>query len=266
MENPLVTIITVVYNGEDYIEQAITSVLQQSYSNIEYIIVDGLSTDNTMPIVNKYKDRIQKIISEKDKGISDAFNKGIALAKGEIIGILNADDWYEKGTVEKVVREMGESDIVYGDLRLWKNETFDTIFCGNHDYLKKEMSVNHPTVFIRRHCYEKYGTFNLSYKYAMDYELLLRFMFKGCTYKYIPSVLANMRWAGASDKNWYDAVKEVKKIKGIYLSDKKIFHQLYFIKQALAISTAKLLQMSGLNKVVKFYRSRFSPIKKKYTD
>ncbi|MDH7463253.1 glycosyltransferase family 2 protein [Chitinophagaceae bacterium 26-R-25] len=266
MESPLVTIITVVYNGEDYIEQAITSVLEQSYANIEYIVVDGLSTDNTMVIVNKYKDRIQKVISEKDKGISDAFNKGIMHATGKIIGILNADDWYEKDTVEKVVREMGDADIVYGDLRLWKNNTFDTIFCGNHDYLKKEMSVNHPTVFIKKHCYEKFGVFNLTYKYAMDYELLLRFMFKGCTYKYIPSVLANMRWAGASDKNWYDAVKEVKKIKGIYLSDKKIFHQLYFIKQAFAISTAKLLQMSGLNRVVKFYRSRFSPIKKKYTD
>jgi glycosyltransferase involved in cell wall biosynthesis len=266
MESPLVSIITVVYNGENYIEHAITSVLEQSYPNIEYIFIDGLSTDNTMLIVNKYKDSIQKIISEKDKGISDAFNKGIKLATGEIIGILNADDWYEKDTVEKVVKEIGEADIAYGDLRLWKNNTFDTIFCGNHDYLKKEMSVNHPTVFIKRHCYERFGLFDLTYKYAMDYELLLRFMFKGCTYQYIPSVLANMRWAGASDKNWYDAVKEVKKIKGIYLSDRKVMHQLYFIKQAFAISTAKLLQMSGLSRVVKFYRSRFSPIKKKYTD
>lgn len=266
MESPLVTIITVVYNGEDYIEQAITSVLQQTYSNIEYIVVDGQSKDNTMVIVNKYKDKIQKIISEKDKGISDAFNKGIALATGEIIGILNADDWYEKNTVEKVVTQMGEADIVYGDLRLWKNETFDTVFCGNHDYLRKEMSVNHPTVFVKKHCYGQFGVFDLSYKYAMDYELLMRFMFKGCTYKYIPSVLANMRWAGASDKNWYDAIKEVKKVKGIYLSGKKVHHQLYFFKQALAISAAKFLQMSGLSRVVKFYRSRFSPIKKKYSD
>lgn len=266
MESRLVTIITVVYNGENYIEQAITSVLEQTYSNIEYIVIDGLSKDNTMAIVNKYRDRIQKIVTEKDKGISDAFNKGIALASGDIIGILNADDWYEKDTVEKVVKQMGDSDIAYGDLKLWKNETFDTIFCGNHDYLKKEMSVNHPTVFVKKHCYEEFGVFNLSYKYAMDYELLMRFMFKGCTYKYIPSVLANMRWAGASDKNWYDAIKEVREIKGIYLSDKKINHQLYFIKQAFAISAAKLLQMSGLSRVVKFYRSKFSPIKKKYSD
>ncbi|MDI3320263.1 glycosyltransferase family 2 protein [Pinibacter soli] len=266
MQNPLVTIITVVYNGEDYIEQAITSVLQQSYPNIEYIVVDGLSADNTMPIVNRYKDRIQKIISEKDQGISDAFNKGIRHATGEIIGILNADDWYEKDTVEKVVNEIGKADIAYGDLRLWKNNAFDSIFCGNHNLLKREMSVNHPTVFIRKHCYEKFGVFNLSYKYAMDYELLLRFMLKGCTYKYIPSVLANMRWAGASDKYWYDAVKELRKIKDIYLSDEKLRHQLFFVKQTIAIAAAKLFQKLGLNSVVKFYRSRFSPIRKKYSD
>src|SRR5258705_5340519 len=100
---PLVSIITIVYNGEKYIEDSIRSVINQSYKNIEYIIIDGGSSDNTVSIIKKYEKQIAFWISEKDKGISDAFNKGIAKATGEIIGILNSDDWYERDTVAKAV-------------------------------------------------------------------------------------------------------------------------------------------------------------------
>ena len=118
MNNPLVSIITVVYNGEKHIEQTINSVLNQTYSNIEYIIIDGDSTDNTLNIIKKYEDKIAHFISEKDSGIYNAMNKGLALTKGEIISILNADDYYFENTLQQVVDifSTSQSDIVYGNM------------------------------------------------------------------------------------------------------------------------------------------------------
>src|SRR5882724_3849250 len=174
-QSPLVSIITIVYNGEEHIEGTIKSVLDQTYPNIEYILIDGGSTDGTIEIINKYRHAIAFFISEKDSGISDAFNKGIRRANGEIIGIINADDWYENDTVAKVVEQIGDSDISYGDLRLLKNGKTDFILKGDHNYLDREMTINHPTVFAKRKCYEQFGLFDIKYKCAMDYDLVLRF-------------------------------------------------------------------------------------------
>src|SRR6187402_2271204 len=102
MKGPLISIVTVVYNAKETIERTIKSVISQSYKNIEYIVIDGGSTDGTLDIINKYKSDISKLVSEKDKGIADAMNKGIGYAKGELIGLINADDWYEEGALEKV--------------------------------------------------------------------------------------------------------------------------------------------------------------------
>src|SRR6478736_3483755 len=107
MTSPLITIITIVYNGEKHLEQTIRNVLDQNYDHLQYIIIDGGSTDQSVEIIKKYEKKLHYWISEKDKGISDAFNKGIAKATGEIIGIINADDWYESGALERVGREMG---------------------------------------------------------------------------------------------------------------------------------------------------------------
>src|SRR5690349_11081866 len=135
-QQPLVSIITIVYNGEKHLEQTIQSVLSQTYSNIEYIIIDGGSVDNSISIIKKYNNRLAYWISEKDSGISDAFNKGIAKARGEIIGLINADDWYETDAVEKVVALIGNHDVAYGNVMYWKNGAKDMIVYGRHDYLK----------------------------------------------------------------------------------------------------------------------------------
>src|SRR5262245_19759519 len=145
---PLVSIITVAYNADRFIEKTIQSVLSQTYSPIEYIIIDGGSTDNTADVIKKYADRIAYWYSEKDNGISDAFNKGLNKATGDIIGIINADDWYESDTIEKVVNNFGDSDVTYGDLQIWKGTEKDFILKGDHTLLAREMTVNHPTVFI----------------------------------------------------------------------------------------------------------------------
>lgn len=261
MNKPLVSVITVVYNGEKYIESAIRSVLHQTYDNIEYIIIDGGSTDNTPGIIEKYKSKIALSISEKDRGISDAFNKGISHATGEIIGILNADDWYEKDTVEKIMTQMANADVIYGDLRLWNNDKVDFILKGNHQSLDSEMRLNHPTVFVKKHCYTRFGVFNEMYKCGMDYDMMLRLKINGCQFAYIPSVLANMRWGGLSDAKWMLGCTETLSIKNKYLRNKKLLNHVYFIKHIMAIAVPKFLTHLHLGFIVKKYRLGFSRMK-----
>jgi glycosyltransferase involved in cell wall biosynthesis len=261
-KNPLVSIITIVFNGEKHLRQTIESVLGQTYPNIEYIIIDGGSKDHSVSIIKKYSTRLAYWVSEPDKGISDAFNKGISKANGEIIGLINADDWYEKDTVQKVMEVIETCDVVYGNLALWKDEKKEVVFTGDHQYLKKEMTVNHPTVFVKRKCYSQYGLFDLRYKYAMDYDFVLRLFVNGCSFKYIPIVLTNMRWEGLSDRLWYKACNEVLEIKDKFFPDKKTKNKFHFFKQVMSIRMGKLLQTLQLGRLVRFYRKRISPVKK----
>jgi glycosyltransferase involved in cell wall biosynthesis len=232
-QQPLVSIITIVFNGEKHLQQTIESVLGQTYPNVEYLIIDGGSKDNTVSIIKNYSSHLAYWISEKDKGISDAFNKGISKATGDIIGLINADDWYEKDAVEKIVQAIGNNDVVYGNLALWRNEKQEVIFTGNHHYLTKEMTINHPTVFVKRQCYLQYGLFDLRYKYAMDYDFLLKLFVNGRSFKYIPSVLTNMRWEGLSDRQWFNASKEVMAIKNKFFPDKTFKNKIHFAKFTL---------------------------------
>lgn len=261
---PLVSIVTIVYNGEMHLEQTIQSVLQQTYPHIEYVIIDGGSKDQSVSIIKKYSDRLAYWTSEKDKGISDAFNKGIVKTTGDIIGLINADDWFELDTVEKVVKAIQGYDIAYGDLRYWKNGVKNMTVEGNHHYLINQMTLNHPTVFVKRHCYEQTGLFDLHTRYAMDYDLLLRMKLKGYKFTRVPSVLANMRWEGISDRQWLKACRELMEIKNKYMPDRRLRNRLYFWKQVLSISAGKFLQQRNLGRIVRFYRSRLSPVKKEY--
>jgi len=260
--HPLVSIVTVVFNGEKHLEQTIQSVLSQTYPNVEYIIIDGASTDNSVSIIKKYSDQLAYWISEPDKGISDAFNKGIHKATGEIIGLINADDWFEIDAIEKVVDAIKNHDVVYGNMAYWKNGSKDVIVHGRHDYLNNEMTVNHPTVFVKKKCYEQYGYFDTAYHFAMDYDFLLRLKINNCRFIHIPDVLSNMRWEGASDTQWYKACKESLKIKNKYLPHKKVLNNIYFLKQVSAIVISKFLQRIRLGSIVHFYRRTLSPVKK----
>ncbi|MCF6240859.1 MAG: glycosyltransferase [Bacteroidales bacterium] len=206
-----ISIITATYNNEKTIEQTIQSVLNQNYQDIEYIIVDGDSTDDTLKIIQKYKNQISKIISEADKGMYDALNKGIMNASGYIIGFLHADDFYPTDNIlEKVEHtfKVYGTQSVYGDLdyvaaeqpekiiRKWISGKF------NYDELKKGWMPPHPTFFVLRELYWKYGFFNLDYKIAADYDLMLRFLGKHkISTAYLPEVLVKMRWGGKSNKS-----------------------------------------------------------------
>ncbi|HBH62451.1 MAG TPA: glycosyltransferase, partial [Nitrospiraceae bacterium] len=170
-------IITIVRNGVKTLEKTIQSVLNQTYDNIAYIIINGGSTDGTLDTIRKYEDKIAYWTSEPDSGISEAFNKGITAATGEIIGIINADDYYEPAAVALAVSVLTQTgaDIVHGmvqyrDVNGQKTE----LFSGNDALLYKDMTINHPSVFARRSAYEKIGLFRTDFRYAMDYEWLLR--------------------------------------------------------------------------------------------
>lgn len=218
--NYKVSIVTVVYNGVKTIEQTIQSVLRQTYRNIEYIIIDGLSTDGTQQIVEKYMDFIVCFVSEKDKGLYDAMNRGIQHASGEIIGIINSDDWYVGDTVEKVVSffEQNDVDLVYGKIMSVYPDGKEKI--SKKKPLEKlwyEMVVPHPSVFVKKEVYEKYGGFNLEYKIASDYELMLRFYSRHVKFGFIDDIMAYFRVGGLSSKMRATTIKEHRKITMHYI-------------------------------------------------
>ncbi|MFP5470305.1 MAG: glycosyltransferase family 2 protein [Bacteroidia bacterium] len=204
-----ISIITVCYNSAKTIEDTIQSVLSQDYQNIEYIIVDGASKDDTLQIVKKYKDKISHIISELDKGIYDAMNKGIALATGDVIGILNSDDVLADSTIlSSIANAFNDKtiDATYGNLvyvqtdnlnkitRTWKSKPYK-----EGDFLKGWMPP-HPTFYAKKSCYGKLGTYNLQLTSAADYELMLRFIHKHkINIAYIPKTLVKMRVGGKSN-------------------------------------------------------------------
>lgn len=205
-----VSIITATYNSASTIKDTLLSVKQQSHQDLEHIIVDGASTDNTLNLIS-HLGHTGPVLSEPDKGIYDAMNKGLGLATGEIVGILNSDDFYpHEGVIEKVVKafEHSECDAVYGDLvyvdahhatkilRKWVAGGY------NKKLFYKGWMPPHPTFFVKKEVYEKYGQFNLDFKSSSDYELLLRFMFLNeIKVKYLPGVLVHMRAGGYSNRS-----------------------------------------------------------------
>lgn len=216
-----VSIITATYNSSETIRDTIESVLCQTYKNIEHIIIDGASKDGTLKIVHSYGGKIAKVISEPDGGIYDAMNKGISMATGDVVGILNSDDFFAHDRViEKVVRafEMTECDSAYGDLQyVDPAETGKVVRnwrAGSHtrnSWLYGWM-LPHPTFYVCKDVYERFGTFNLRLRSAADYEIMLRFLYKNkISTTYIPEVLVRMRTGGVSNasfKNRLAANKE----------------------------------------------------------
>lgn len=232
MSNPLISIITVCYNSEKTIRNTLDSVLNQSYDNYEYIIVDGMSTDSTLQIIDEYKERFKEklvFISEKDNGIYDAMNKGIKLAKGSIIGIINSDDWYEENAFEKIRSNFNSSEmqVIYGMQRLIKNENEFEVVIKNHEFIEERM-ITHPTCFISKRIYEKYGMYNLDYKISADYEFMLRIRDKkDITYTKVYDIIANFRVGGASSTE--NGLRETAKIKYIYnLLGRKQYNSIIF--------------------------------------
>lgn len=206
-----VSIITVSYNSRAFIEQTIESVLSQNYKNIEYIIIDGGSIDGTVEIVKSYGDNISNFISEKDKGIYDAMNKGIRLSGGDVIGILNSDDFYiNNDVISTVVNEFmtKDPDSVFADLVYVRADDLDKIvrYYSSDNFYPKKVAYGwtpaHPTFFVKKEIYERYGLYKTDFLIAGDYELIARFLVKNnVSYSYIPKVFVKMRTGGISTRN-----------------------------------------------------------------
>ena len=202
-----ISIITIVLNGELFIEETILSVINQKNVKLEYIVIDGGSTDQTLQIISKYNNRINVVISEPDKGIYDAINKGIALAHHDIIGLIHCGDYYEPNILSVICNEFNNTtaDVVYGDLCIietFSNSSIKHYSKANHDLLRKKMSIFHPATFVTRACYRQNGLYNTSFIVAADFDYFLNLFIKDIKFKYIPRVLANFRGSGISSSRF----------------------------------------------------------------
>jgi len=263
-----ISIVTPTYNSKATISRNVTSVISQSYRNFEQIIVDNKSEDDTLSLIrqlydeNDLKDRL-KIISEKDDGISDAFNKGIKATTGEIIAILNSDDTYHNDHVfEEVVKIFNDPEIlfahgdVYFDDPVYGSNIRKPLLCP----VTTAMPYNHPTMFLRKEIYEKFGLFDLSYRYSMDFEFIVRLEKKFPEFKtkvkyFSDFPIAKMYSGGASWKNEIQSIKETKKALKKYDFWNSSAKKNYLLR-ICRTRLKKYLSVLNLNFMVKIWRNR----------
>lgn len=214
------SIITATWNSAKTVRDTFESVLRQTYTDYEYIVVDGLSKDNTLDIVREYEPKFEgrmRWVSEPDKGLYDAMNKGFQMAKGEVLMLINSDDLFARpDALELVVKQFEQNpdvDCVYADLYYVSADDTNNIVrrwkCGSQKPFKRGWLPAHPTFYVKAECYRKYGYFDLRYRLAADFELMLRFVEK---YKikmsYLPEFLVRMRLGGATSKNIQNIVSQ----------------------------------------------------------
>ena len=242
----LVSIVTVCYNSENTVRATIESVLAQTYGKIEYLIIDGASSDNTVAIAEEYREKFSekgyeyKIVSEKDNGIYDAMNKGIGMAQGEIVGIINSDDWYEPIAIETAVNTYNEEkyDMFYADINLIKANGQIMVKKSKKDRFPTSRHWNHPTSFVTKETYNELGAFRCEGIHD-DFDLFLRIRKARKKIVIKNVVLANFRTGGTSnDKTLKKCVRRCKDRYRCYRNNK--YSRLYFIECA-AIEAAKFI-------------------------
>ncbi len=217
-----ISIITVCYNSSKTIEKTILSVANQTYNNIEYIIIDGNSKDNTVEIVKKYGTVIATFISEIDNGLYDAMNKGIVMATGDLVGILNSDDTFKSNTVLEEIAHFHTCNVIdasVGNIIQYNDKNEIKRLYSSKNWKPEKLSVGfmppHPSIFFKRDLFEKYGLYNLSFKIGADYELITRFFLKNrISWKYSGITTTSMLVGGVSSSGYssYKLItKEIKK-------------------------------------------------------
>lgn len=219
---PKVTIITVTYNAEKYIEETINNIINQDYPNIEYIIIDGGSRDNTVDIIKKYNSYITYWISEPDKGIYDAMNKGINVATGDWINFMNAGDTFcEKNTISKVINEVTEKvDLISGDIYYIKNNNKEYLKAKGLENILNGMFCFHQTLFTRTQIMKEYH-FNIEFKIAGDYDFVLKCYMNQYKFKFLNFAIANFIADGLAENNSIKARIEDMFIQSKYLNDEQ---------------------------------------------
>ena len=237
-----ITIITVCVNAEKTIKDTIESVLKQSYKDFEYIIVDGKSSDDTLKIISKYQDKRIKLISEKDKGLYDAMNKGIKLSTGDIIGTINSDDILASEDVfQTVIDNFDENtDVIYANIKYY-NEDFSKV---KRDFISgtKENEYfcpAHPSMYVRKEIYQRIGTYNTNYKIAADFDFMVRCNLNNVRYKYIDKYFVYMRYGGKSNgfvgylENYKECFEILRQNKVSFPLTKTTLRSIHTIKQII---------------------------------
>lgn len=243
---PKISVITPTYNSAKTIEGTIKALLHQSFFDFEYIIIDGLSKDNTLDIIKSYISQFEdkgvsvRIVSEADKGVYDAMNKGIALAEGELIGINNSDDWYEDHALEMMWSHFKASEchnsMLYGMERLWKDGKIYNVQRRGAAFLS-EGSMPHSTFFVPKSVYQKYGAFDLSVKVLADYDFICRCVSQGVQLVEIDYIISNFVLGGLSS-SYFDYYKDLYTIQHKYgfIPDKKFKEHMFILRVKKAIN------------------------------
>lgn len=255
-----ISIITVCYNSEKTIADTFRSVLQQTHRDYEYIVVDGKSSDKTLQIIQDYKEEFAKKnicftwVSEKDKGLFDAINKGISMAKGEVIGILNSDDILATPEAfEKISStfEKNGCDAVYSDLVIMDYETMqkpNRVFIAGRGNYKLGWYPPHPTLYVKREVYEKFGKYSLKYNIAADYDFMVRIMKNNISMSYIPETLVHMRMGGVSTNSLKAYKKSFDQSISILKENKLKFPYCVNILRTVVLGKQRLQSLSMKNK------------------
>lgn len=233
--NPFFTVITVVRNGDKTLQQCIDSIKSQSFRDLEYLIIDGGSTDNTLKIIESNSEIIDYCISEPDNGIYSAMNKALQISRGKFIGILNSDDFYQPDTLNKVreiILKNPETSIIYGALRYLSNMRLEHFI--HFQELDKKM-IFHPTCFVSRECYRRVGNFNTRYRIAADYEFMMRCRNLNAKFTGTLEVLANFSEGGVSSRHKLRSIFETAVIRVKYsnTSNYKIFANVLYVLVAV---------------------------------
>ena len=252
-----ITIITPTFNSAETLEKSMLSVLDQDYEELEYLLIDGGSTDGTLDLIEAYAENrsFMHWLSEPDKGIADAFNKGLKMATGDWIGIINSDDAYAPGALETVAATIlrnPDADVIHGDL-LRINEQGKPLFLFKPADLSKaiwhKMPISHPTTFVARTAYAHVGEFNNRLKVAMDYDLILRLHLAGASFCYVDRVLAQMRSGGVSDTDLWSGLRELRAV-SITHGYGRLRANGWFLYNGLTGEVKRWLRRAGLHRLL----------------
>lgn len=248
VNTPMLSVITVVYNAVQEIEATMLSVLNQDYQDFEYIIIDGASTDGTLEVIKRYKGRLVHLVSEPDKGIYDAMNKGLALARGRYVAFKNAGDTYSDGslTLAMQVAQSTNAALVYGNTeKLWPafdgNESVRSLLTSDHSLLRLRSCLDHRSAFVRRDIHRPFDT---QYRLAADYDLFCELLIRGFQFEKINQVLSVMQGGGASDN--VGIYHEIKRIQTRYFGGLYATYNYY----RLHLSYAKLKAQDRILRLV----------------
>lgn len=252
-----ITIITITYNSAKTLSDTIDSVLSQEGVELEYLIIDGASTDGTLDVIKKYAAQDVRIrwVSEPDNGIADAFNKGLAMATGNWIGIINSDDYYAPSAltvVAETVRQHPGIESIHGDLLRFDADG-QPLFVFKPDDLGKtiwhKMPISHPTTFVALTAYDRVGGFNPELRIGMDHDLILRLYLAGAKFHYVDKVLAHMRSGGVSDTDLWAGLRERRAITLAH-GYKRYKANFWFLFNGTTGTIKKLLRRLGLHKIL----------------